>query len=147
MSKRTHRRLNVPLGVEQEPRKFRSAITKSCGGGLVCWRFSSMDMGGPFSFANVGGKTWKMLLARMKEWERMTWDELAGRRDHAIEVASLSPEAQRRLQEIGMDDIDEVFSLHLDGRRRLIGIRDERVFRLLWWDPEHKACPSMKKHT
>lgn len=112
-----------------------------------CWQFALMAMHGPFSFAGLSTEEWGGLLERMKEWERMTWDELAGRRDYAIEVASLSPEAQRRLQEIGMDDIDEVFSLHLDGRRRLIGIRDERVFRLLWWDPEHKACPSMKKHT
>ena len=80
----------------------------------------------------------------MREWETMTWNEISGKRDHAIGIDSLSPEAKKRLIEIELDDIDGIFSLHLGGKKRLIGIRDRNIFRVLWWDKEHKVCQSTK---
>lgn len=68
---------------------------------------------------------------KMREWEKMTWDEILGKRDHAISIDKLSSEAQKRLIELELDDIDEIISLHLDGKKRLIGIRDRNIFRIL----------------
>ena len=104
-------------------------------------------MSGDFSCANITSDEWKIILEKMKLWERMTWHEIEGRRDHAIKIDSLSNNAKNRLMEINNDDIDEVFSLHIDGIKRLFGIRDRNIFRVLWWDPEHKVCPAPKKHT
>ena len=115
--------------------------------GAICWQFAKMDMSGPFSFSNMSFEEWLLILGKMREWETMTWSEIAGNRDHAIAVESLSQEAKKRLIEIEMDDIDEVFSLHLDGKKRLIGIRDRNIFSVLWWDRKHEVCPSHKKHT
>ena len=113
----------------------------------VCWRFSIMDRGGPFSFEGVKAKVWKRILEKLRQWDSMTWGEIEGPENHAISVEQLSPQARNRLMEINQDDIDEVFSLRLTGRERLIGIRDRHVLRVLWWDPEHGVCPSSKKHT
>lgn len=77
----------------------------------------------------------------------MHWQDISGREHHAIEVDRLSREAQARLEQIGQDDVDEMFSFHFSGKQRIIGIRDMNVVRLLWWDPEHQVCLSHKKHT
>lgn len=114
---------------------------------IICWQFSLMDMDGDFSCAKITSDDWLIILERMREWETMTWSSISGHRDHAISIETLSTEAQKRLMQINMDDIDEVFSLHIDGKKRLIGIRDRNIFRVLWWDKEHKVCPSHKKHT
>ena len=114
---------------------------------VVCWQFSLMDFDGPFSCKNISHEDWFLILSKMREWETMTWNEISGRRDHAIETENLSPEAKKRLINIKLDDIDTIFSLHIDGKKRLIGIRDRNIFRVLWWDKEHKVCPSLKKHT
>ena len=114
---------------------------------FICWQFSLMDMGGPFSFSNITIDDWLLILNKMKQWETMTWNSIAGHRDHSIRVDTLSPEALKRLAQINLDDIDEVFSLHIDGKKRLFGIRDRNIFRVLWWDKGHQVCPSHKKHT
>jgi hypothetical protein len=62
-------------------------------------------------------------------------------------VDKLIKEAQDRLTEISLDDLDELTSLHLTGKGRVWGIIDQGVMNLLWWDPEHQVCPSHKKHT
>lgn len=146
MSSKARKKFIVPENVKQEGRNFRSG-PQSCEGEYLCWRFSIMDMGGPFSFADVKAKTWQRILEKMRQWDSMTWGEIEGDDNHAVAVAQLSSKAQKRLLEIGQDDIDEIFSLRLIGRERLIGIRDRHVFRVLWWDPYHQVCPSRKKHT
>lgn len=129
-------------------RSFRTAA-QSSEGEFICWQFSIMDMdnASPFSFAALNADKWLVLLEQAKKWESMTWGEIEDRRNHAIAVNKLSPEARARLEELKLDDIDEVFSLRLTGRERVIGIRDRNIFRVLWWDAEHKVCPSHKKHT
>ena len=113
----------------------------------VCWQFSLMDLAGPFSCMDIRTDEWQVILAKMRLWENMTWNEIEGRRDHSISVDSLSDTARKRLLDIQLDDIDEVFSLHIDGKKRLFGIRDRNIFKVLWWDREHKVCLSPKKHT
>ena len=146
MSAKSRKKFNVPESVRREGRRFRS-VPQSDEAEPICWRFSIMDTGGPFPFAGLKAKTWRRILEKMRQWDSMTWAELTGDDNHAIPIDRLSPEAQNRLIEIGQDDIDEIFSLRMTGRERLIGIRDRHVFRLLWWDPEHRVCPSQKKHT
>ncbi|MBF0463264.1 MAG: hypothetical protein HQL87_18010 [Magnetococcales bacterium] len=113
------------------------------------WRFGVMDTDGPFGW-NVpieGVAPLLYVLPKLKEFETMTWQEIAGRRHHNIPVDTLSTNAKRRLSDLNLDDIDEVFSLALMGLQRVVGIRDQNVFRVLWWDPEHQVCLSHKKRT
>jgi hypothetical protein len=62
-------------------------------------------------------------------------------------VGELCKTARDRLEDLRLEDIDELVSLRLGGAERVWGIRDGNVMLLLWWDPEHAVCPSLKKHT
>ena len=105
-----------------------------------------MDKDGPFAWP-VGTETELQILQKLRQFDTMRWKEIEGPDHHAIERDKLSKEAQERLTKIKQDDVDEIFSFHFSGKPRIIGIRDRDVVRLLWWDPDHGVCPSVKKHT
>ena len=42
---------------------------------------------------------------------------------------------------------DEVFSLRINGKHRLIGILEDGVFYVIWNDKEHDICTSSKRNT
>lgn len=110
------------------------------------WRFSKVDCNGPFPWPS-NTDTEQQIIQKLRLFDSMTWKEIEGPDHHAIGVESLSKDAQDRLREIKLDDQDEIFSFHFQGKPRIIGIREFNVVRLLWWDPEHGVCPSKKKHT
>lgn len=110
------------------------------------WRFSTVDKGGPFPWP-VGTEVELDILQKLRQFDTMRWKEIEGPDHHAIERHKLSKDAKDRLTQIKQDDVDEIFSFHFSGKPRIIGIRDRNVVRLLWWDPEHGVCPSVKKHT
>lgn len=110
------------------------------------WRFSTVDLDGPFAWPK-GQDIENNILAKLHQFDSMKWSEIVGSSHHAIGKDSLSKLAKDRLEAIGMDDVDEVFSFHFSGKPRIIGIQDRGVVKLLWWDPEHQVCPSTKKHT
>jgi hypothetical protein len=96
----------------------------------------------------MDGDALVQVLEKMKSFESMTWEQIDGPTgSHGVEVGQLSRTAQQRLIQIRQDDVDQLFSLRITGRRRVWGIMDEHVFRVLWWDPEHQICPSPRKHT
>ena len=142
MSKKTSR---ISQDISERRKTVRKPITDTSRS--VCWQFSLMDLSGPFSCSDINPDEWLVILSLMRSWETMTWIEIEGRRNHSISIQSLSDLARKRLLHIQLDDIDEVFSLHIDGKKRLFGIRDRNIFKVLWWDREHTVCPSTKKHT
>ncbi len=79
----------------------------------------------------------------------MTWKEISANPgyNHSVSVSEMIREAQKRLEELNLDDQDELYRLRMNGKLRLWGIRDRNILRLLWWDREHEICPSQKKHT
>ncbi|MEM7583554.1 MAG: hypothetical protein AAF560_09265 [Acidobacteriota bacterium] len=88
--------------------------------------------------------------AKLKNFEMMTWSEIlvAGKkRNHSIPLEDLSKPARDRLVEIKLDDRDALISLRLSGLERIWGFLEDGTFYLVWWDPEHRVCPSYKKHT
>ena len=97
----------------------------------------------------------KNILTHLKDRETMTWAEIEsqsggrnkGTNNHAIEVDKLSPKAQKRLAELGLDDIGKLFSLRAQGKIRIWGVRQANVLKILWFDPKHEVCPSPKKHS
>lgn len=90
---------------------------------------------------------------KLREFESITWDELEKQtydnksKHHPISKGKLCKEAQQRLEELGQGDVDEVFSLRLEGKLRLFGIRELNCLKILWIDQNHEVCPSHKKHT
>jgi len=59
----------------------------------------------------------------------------------------IEPPAQRRLDDLGIDDTGTLYQLKIpggQGKQRLWGIRQENVFQILWWDPNHTVYPLNK---
>jgi hypothetical protein len=91
------------------------------------------------------------ILPKLKGYESKNWHEIEAEtystknerksRHHTIPVGKLSKEAQRRLRELNMEDIEELFSFRLEGLIRVWGIRKFGYFQLLWIDPDHTVYP------
>ncbi len=90
---------------------------------------------------------WLTVLPAMKNYETMTWNAILENKkyNHSVPVEDLIKPARDRLAELGMDDIDELFRFRIGGTGRVWGVRDGRVFQILWWDADHEVCPSAKK--
>ncbi len=92
---------------------------------------------------------WSEIYVKLRQYESMTWGFIYQdkKRNHDVAVESLIKEARDRLKELGLDDYDTLFRFRLSGEQRVWGIRDGRAFKLLWYDPDHEICPSLKKNT
>lgn len=91
---------------------------------------------------------WNEILAKMVNFETMTWHEIItgggrGSNSHQIEVEKLTTEAQKRLTELKVHE-SQLFSLRLTGKKRLFGVRYNQVLHIIWYDPEHEICPSIR---
>jgi len=114
------------------------------------WRISKMEFSAPFGWHILDANGIASILEKLANFETMTWREIlldAKKQNHNVSVDKLIKEAQDRLTEISLDDLDELTSLHLTGKGRVWGIIDQGVMNLLWWDPDHQVSPSHKKHT
>lgn len=115
------------------------------------WRFSMLDVHGPFGFGDAVTVEVAMQLAkRLGSQEARTWNDIFTRdkhNNHANQVEKLAPEARRRLRHLKLDDFDELHSIRLSGAGRLYGVWREGVFYVLWWDRAHLVYPYKKKHT
>jgi hypothetical protein len=121
----------------------------SAAGAPPLWAFRIVDLGGPWCWSALGGAALREVLQRLKELESMTWAAIEnGTGSHFIDdLGGLCKRARDRLVEIRQDDTAALFSLRISGKRRVWGIRDAHVLRVLWWDPEHEVYPSQKRHT
>jgi hypothetical protein len=122
----------------------------------LAWEFGRRDQDHEkFGWSGLDGKQMLELInVHLVNLESMTWSELLkasggkktghGNNHHDIPVTQLSHEAQKRLMELCLDDIDSLFSLRITGTKRIFGIRDGRVLRFLWHDPSHAVCQAGK---
>ena len=117
--------------------------------GQVFWSFSLVDCYGPWGFHDIcRNELHDLVMNGFKHKEGVNWAELKSNGGcHNVAKYKLVKQAQQRLTEIKLDDLDELFSMRFTGKKRIWGIRDGNIFKILWWDPEHKVCPSPKKHT
>jgi hypothetical protein len=115
------------------------------------WTIGQFDVDGIWGRSRIRlpEHLWDDLFAKLKSYESRTWAEIIAnnKRDHAVPVARLIKPARERLNDLKLDDVDELFRLRLTGTQRVWGIREGRVFHLIWWDPDHEICPSELKNT
>lgn len=111
------------------------------------WRIESADMDGPWGWGGVGVRTLLVeIIPKLHSFESMTWAAVEGATgSHFVLVSDCIKDAKDRLKDIGQEDIADLFSLRLSGKKRIWGIRDVAILRILWWDPAHQVCPSLKK--
>jgi len=112
-----------------------------------CWRFSTVDSSGPFCWPK--GKSEELeIVAKLHQFDSMTWSEILGATHHCLSPSSLSKEAKDRLEELELDDeIENLVSFRLQGKPRIVCIRHNDLALLLWHDPEHRVAPSNLKYT
>ena len=114
------------------------------------WRVSQLEMCDPYGWHELDAAAVAEIKNRLRSFESMTWSEILVRdreENHRIQVQDICAKARERLISIRQDDIDHLVSLRVTGRRRMWGIEDGSVLKLLWWDPEHEICPAPKKGT
>lgn len=96
------------------------------------------------------------LLDFLEEASHRTWGELLGdrtggrarhKKHHGHSIDSLPRAAVERLRRTGFLDHgeEELFRFRLDGKGRLWGYRSGPLFRVVWWDAEHKVYPTEPK--
>lgn len=114
------------------------------------WKLEILDASGPWGKDSVSNDhLWSEIFPKLRNYESMTWAQIEQdrKRNHAVEVSKLIPEARKRLQDLKLDDVDELFRFRLSGEMRVWGIRDRAYFKILWWDEHHQICPSHLKNT
>jgi hypothetical protein len=104
------------------------------------------DRNGPYAWTLMADHIPVRLLRFLAEKDKLTWAQSQAK---TIPVEHICPDAQKRLRDIGREEEEQLYSFELTGRERLWGVRSQgsSVYQVLWWDPEHKVCPSNKKHT
>ena len=120
------------------------------------WSLQLADREGRWGFNDkVFADSWcGDILLKLQALEMKTWAIIAndssgkskgkGTRNHHIAVHDLSKNARKRLKKIKLDDLDQLFSLRINGKKRLFGIVENHVMKLLWYDPRHEVCPTKR---
>ena len=101
----------------------------------IIWSFEKIDRNGKFAF-DITRKDCNVeeLVNKLIEFSTMEWSELlspnAGKSNHhLLSESSLSEEAKNRIKIMKLEqETDSIFSLRLNSKTRLIGIRDGSVF-------------------
>lgn len=114
----------------------------------LAWRFSSSDKNGAWAWNKLTDLSeHKEVIEKLHEFEGYNIRSLTNTGSHPIPLCDLCENARKRLAEIQQDDNDELFSLRINGKKRLFCIQAGNIMKILWWDPNHTVCPSKKKNT
>jgi hypothetical protein len=102
-----------------------------------------MEFHDPFGWHEVDADTLRIVHSKLAEFERLTWREILSpdTGNHQMPTDRICKEAQERLRELKLDEVDSLISLRLKRRVRVWGLMDRGVLNLLWWDPEHGVYP------
>jgi len=85
------------------------------------------------------------IVQALQRYEGLTWHEVKERRYcHPWGFEDIPKECSRRLEERQID-IDQLYQIGLGNKPRIIGYKDRAIFYLMWWDAEHKFCPTKVK--
>lgn len=79
---------------------------------------------------------------KLRSFNKQKWSEVrTSGNSHPIAVDNLCKEAKDRLLVRQVEDIDEVWSVRINKKQRVWGIRRGAILDVLWWDPEHQVYP------
>lgn len=112
---------------------------------FIEFKACQMDAGGPYGWSNFDSSCLKELMQKIFETQKLTWQVIAENGSHPISINKLVHHAQKRLTTIKKDDLDDLYSLRISGKKRIWGIRERNIFWILWWDPNHESMSKSKE--
>lgn len=114
----------------------------------IAWHFQCMDIDGdwPCTMDIIS-----QIKNKLHEYERLRWSEvLKPINNHPMPINKIINKAQRRLLDLGYGDTAKLYQLQIKNggsMQRLWGLRQENIFQILWWDPNHEIYPVEKRNT
>lgn len=121
------------------------------------WLFDMLDKNGSFAFdLHSNNFNHRDFLDKMISYSNMTWAEIKRQthdnsrsKHHFLKLDSLSKSALERVKFMKYDQLypDQIFSFAFTNTLRIIGIRIDEYFHVVWYDSNHQFCPSHLKHT
>lgn len=96
------------------------------------WQFHLLRKDSKFAWP-ADSKDKRKILEIFRHFEKMQWDEIVGPRNHSLNSDTLNKTAKNELKKLNQEDLEiaTVFSLHINGRERIFGIRDKNILKLL----------------
>ena len=103
------------------------------------WNFSLSDQDGVWAFRkeNIGNGFWDKILDKLISFEKMTWGDIeSDKNNHFVSISGCNKCARDRLEVLKITE-DRLFSLRLEGKIRIYGIRKKSALFILWYDTDH----------
>ena len=115
------------------------------------WSFGKVDNGGKFRFSQEDINT-ELVIEKLISLSTMTWSEIkkathdkGKSKNHELNYEGICAEGKDRIREKKLtEDADSIFSFALTNKIRLIGLKEGRVFYVIWYDPNHDFYPVNK---
>ena len=121
------------------------------------WVFDMLDNSEEFAFnvqrISENGHL-ELVFSKMIEYTNLTWAEIKKQthdqsnksKHHLLDYAGLSKEAAARINKLKLEEYtDSIFSFALQNKVRIIGVRINEIFHVVWYDPDHRFYPSKRK--
>jgi len=117
------------------------------------WCFDNTDKNGMFCF-NQTSIDCKFLIEKLILLNGLTWIEIrqathdnGKSKHHSLDYEGISPDGKSRIKAKGIDeeDYDAIYSIALTNTHRLIGLKKDRTFHIIWNDENHKFYPSKRQ--
>lgn len=95
----------------------------------------------------------RVVLKKLIEYGNLTWGEIKRQthdrtnksKHHYLSGAKLSREAEQRIRAKHLEeDADDIFSFALMNKIRIIGLKQDAEFHIVWYDKEHQFSPSTR---
>jgi len=116
------------------------------------WCFDKVDINGVFCF-NPDAVDCNFLIRKFMALNGMTWAKIkqmthddGKSKNHPLTYEGISAEGKERIKIKGIEkeDYDAIFSIALTNTHRLIGLKEGRVFHVIWNDENHKFYPTQR---
>ena len=126
----------------------------SSDGLTLVWCFDRVDRTGKFAFdPSRTDFDHREIIDKLISYGSMSWSDLKRQthdkgksKHHFLKIETLSPEAIDRVRTLlPEEEFDSVFSIALQNVLRVIGVRKDEKFFVMWYDAKHEFCPSHRK--
>lgn len=144
-------------GADRTP-KLASGPSTGADNPYFCFEHADRSTPHAWAFSPNAGHA-PAVVSKLCDFAKLTWRDIERqqtgggrkrhRKHHDMPIAKLCAQAQADIKRRKLDERfgGDIFRFRLAGEQRLWGFRDGRVFHVVWWDPEHKVCPSERRHT